>query len=354
MSTTNTKPTVENDSYFVNEDDVLKVNNGQSALSNDSDDQNDKLSAVLVSPPSNSLFKFNANGTFVFDASNYDYLAAGATVTDSFTYRAYDGQLYSDPATVTITITGVNDAPVAVGDGAITSASSSTLIDALANDSDVDTYPVPDTLTITALTDLGDASAAINAGPDGSDVDASDGLSIKTGGGSVSLVGSQLQYIPDANFFGVDTFQYTVSDGHGGTATAVVSVTVTPTNQMPNAVDDTYTVAEDATLTQVAPGVLDNDTDPDSDLLGSQLATGLVNVTNASGDTGVLTDFNSDGSFSYDTNGGFQYLGVGQSEDITFTYDALDGTGLSDTATVTITVTGTNDGPTARDDRYNA
>ena len=98
---------------------------------------------------------------------------------------------------MTITVNAVNDPPVAVDDSASTDEDSAITIGVLTNDTDVD----GDTLTVTAITQPTNGDAAIN------------------GNGTVT-------YTPLANFHGTDSFTYTISDGHGGTDTATVSLTV--------------------------------------------------------------------------------------------------------------------------------
>ncbi|NIL98262.1 MAG: hypothetical protein GTO53_10450, partial [Planctomycetales bacterium] len=80
---------------------------------------------------------------------------------------------------------------------------------------------------------------------------------------------------------------------------------------------------------------LANDTDPDT--------TDVLSVTaiNTVGTIGLVSD-NGDGTFTYDPNGQFDYLAVGESATDTFSYTVSDGNGGSDTATVTITITGVN------------
>src|SRR5439155_6651003 len=104
-------------------------------LANDSDVDGDTLNAVLVSQPTHGTLSLNSNGSFSYvPAANYN----GG---DSFTYKANDGQADSGIATVSITITAVNDAPVAVNDS-FTTAEDTTLdvvaTGVLSNDSDVD------------------------------------------------------------------------------------------------------------------------------------------------------------------------------------------------------------------------
>src|SRR5207247_3864355 len=74
-------------------------------------------------------------------------------------------------------------------------------------------------------------------------------------------------YTPNPNFFGSGSFTYTIDDGHGGTASATVHVTVTNVNDPPVAQPDAYSMDQDTTLTVSAPGVLANDSDVDGDAL---------------------------------------------------------------------------------------
>src|SRR5207237_8079099 len=107
-------PVANNDSYNVNEGGTLSVS-APGGLGNDTDVDSGSLTAVLVSAPSHaSSFSLNANGsfTYVHDGSE--------TTSDSFTYKANDGTLDSNVATVAITINPVNDAPVITAGGTLT------------------------------------------------------------------------------------------------------------------------------------------------------------------------------------------------------------------------------------------
>jgi VCBS repeat-containing protein len=363
---TNTAPTANDDIltsenpdvylYSVYEGSILSINPSDSVLSNDTDPEDAKLSAYLVTWTNNPLFKFKANGTFVYDANylGFDSLAEGETYIDTFTYKATDGQLLSNTATVQIEVIGVNDAPIGVDDVTTTDAGNSVIIDVLGNDTDVDNGDTTDDgaldnayLSITDLSDIADTT-----GP-GSGT-AFDGATMTTKeGGTVELLADgTLQYTPDANFFGIDTFTYTVNDrkdGSGLSDTVTVTVQVTPVNSTPVAAADNYMVSEDnqlvvdATDDPTAPlGVLDNDSDPNNEPLGALLVSGPAK--------GILVDFDADGSFTYDTNGEFESLDTGEYEDVTFTYQAFDGSNLSDVAAVTIRVNGVNDEPAAVND----
>ena len=190
-----------------------------------------------------------------------------------------------------------NVAPDAVDDPAtVAEDSGANAIDVLTNDTDAN----GDTLTITAVTQGANGSVAITGG------------------------GTGVSYTPNANFFGADSFTYTVDDGNTGTDTATVTVTVTSVNDLPVAAPDNYAMNQDTTLNVAAPGVLAND----SDLEGPMNAVLLSDVSN--GDL-VLS---ADGSFSYEPDPG--YAGTD-----TFTYRVNDGTDDSNTVTVTINIADT-------------
>ncbi|MFB3069506.1 MAG: Ig-like domain-containing protein, partial [Gemmatimonadales bacterium] len=143
----------------------------------------------------------NADGSYTYDptgSATLNALAAGENTTDSFTYTVSDGNGASDTATVTITVTGVNDAPTAAADTATTAVDTAVIKDVLANDSDPDTT---DTLSVSAVTQ----------GTSGTVVDNGDGT---------------VTYSPNSGFIGLDSYTYDISDGNGGSDTATVSVTV--------------------------------------------------------------------------------------------------------------------------------
>jgi len=134
-------------------------------------------------------------------------------------------------------------------------------------------------------------------------------------------------YAPVNNFYGTDTFTYHASDGTLYSEAVTVTITVSPVNDAPAAVDDTYNMDEDTLLTITAPGVLANDTEFDGRALIAVLVTDVIN--------GTLV-LNADGSFIYTPNSNF--FGT-----VTFTYLADDGVSNSNVATVTITVTDISD-----------
>jgi VCBS repeat-containing protein len=138
-------------------------------------------------------------------------------------------------------------------------------------------------------------------------------------------------YKPNANFTGTDSFKYHATGGHARSNIATVTINVNSVQDLPQALDDIYSVDEDHTLNIPSPGVLENDKDPEGDLLEA------VNDTEP-GD-GTLT-FNDDGSFTYEPNN--DYYGTDS-----FTYHATDGRANSGIATVTIFINPVNDPPVA-------
>jgi VCBS repeat-containing protein len=268
-----------------------------------SDIEGDPLTYAIVSGPSNG--SLSGPPPSVTYTPNADFNGP-----DSFTFQANDGSADSNVATVSITVNAVNDSPVANDDSATTSENTPVLVDVLTNDTDVDGNLDPTSVTVT--------SAATN------------------GTTAVDLVTGEITYTPNASYVGGDSFVYRVCDT--GTPSlcdlATVTMTVTVQNDPPVAVDDGYVTDEDTLLTVLAPGVLANDSDPDSDPLTAVWDSG------PSGGTLIL---NADGSFDYTPDADF----AGQDSFGYFAYDGLVSSVI--TATVTITVTAVNDSPVADD-----
>ena len=126
----------------------------------------------------------------------------------------------------------------------------------------------------------------------------------------------------------------TVNDGDGGSHTDAFDVTVN-LNTPPVAEDDSVTTDEDHSFTF---NVLANDHDNQNNIVPS-LTTNLTSPA-----AGVLTN-NGDGTFSYNPNGAFESLAVGESATVIFDYQVVDAFGETDIGTVTMTITGVNDGP---------
>ncbi|MBK1810396.1 tandem-95 repeat protein [Clostridium sp. YIM B02505] len=273
-------------------------------------DGNNLVKVRIESLPTNGVLKLNGNEVklgdeiLVLELSKLTFTPnSNWNGSTSFRWNGNDGTAYAtESGTVDITITPVNDAPVAVNDKATVSEDGTVKISVLNNDSDVDR----DALTITSVTKPAHGTAVINED------------------GTVS-------YTPDANYNGTDSFSYTISDGHGGTSTATVNITVNAVNDAPVASNDTATVSEDGT---VKVSVLNNDGDVDGDALT------ITSVTKPAHGTAVI---NEDGTVSYTPDA--NYNGTDS-----FSYTISDGHGGTSTATVNITVNAVNDAPVAVND----
>ena len=303
----NDPPTAVADSHSTSEDTALTISS-PGVLANDTDAENDPLTAVLVTGPASGTLTLNSNGSFTYTPN------ANFHGTDSFTYKANDGAADSAAATVTINVTAVPDRPVAANDSHETSEDTPLTISApgvLGNDTDADGD------SLTAILVGGPSHGTLTLNADGS-----------------------FSYTPAANYNGPDSFTYKASDGAlESLVPATVSIEVIAVPDPPVANGDEYSTTEDVplTVTTYSEGVLDNDTDPDGGALTAVLVAGPSN--------GTLT-LNSNGSFTYTPDANFNGTD-------NFTYKAYDGALHSlSPATVTIHVDAEPDRPTASDDSY--
>ena len=299
---TNTPPVAGDDTATVAEGGSVDIATS-TLLANDSDAENAALSVTAVAGAANgavSLSSDKATVTYVHDGSE-------TTTTGSFTYTVSDGSA-SDTGAVTITVSAVNDAPIA-GDDTATVAEGGTLEVAvatlLANDSD----PENAALNVTAV------AGAVN--------------------GAVSLSSDKatVTYLHDGSETTTGGFTYTVSDG-SASDTGAVTITVSVVNDAPVAGADTATVAEGGSVDIAASTLLSNDSDPENATLSVTAVAGAVNgAVSLSSDKTTVT-YVHDGS---ETTTG------------SFTYTVSDGS-ATDTGTVTITVSPVNGVPVAVDD----
>ena len=260
-------------------------------LGNDTDAGGDALTVTAITAA--------GNGVVTTDGATVTYTPAdGYAGGDEFTYTVSDGRGGTGTATVTITV--LNAPPVAAPDAVRAQPGVTTRVDVLRNDTDANR----DELVVLAVTTPAHGAATVT--PDG------------------SAVG----YVPAAGFAGTDTFGYTVGDGRGGTATAVVTVTV---NAAPVAGNDGPVAAGPGATVDIP--LLANDTDAEGDAL-----TVTAGTAPAHGTITVLPD----NTIRYTPAPG--YAGPD-----TFTYTVTDPAGGRATGTVTVQVA--NAVPVAVDDK---
>jgi hypothetical protein len=298
VTAVNDDPVAVTDTQTTVEDTPLTIDPA-TLVANDTDVDGNTLTVTDVGTPVGGTVVLNGGMIIFTPASNF-------SGTASFLYMISDGNGGTDTGMVEVTVTPVNDPPVAVDDTRSTLEDTALTIDPatlVANDTDPDTG---DTLTITAV------SNPVN--------------------GTVALAGGMITFTPTAGFLGDASFEYTVSDGNGGTDTGLVTITVTD-NAAPIAGDDTVPTTEDTPLSLNPATLLGNDTDADGDTLTITAVSNAINGTVAL--SGGLINFTPDANF----NGA-----------ASFVYTVSDGKGGTDTATVTVNVAAANDAPVAEND----
>ncbi|BDP35158.1 RTX toxin [Vibrio alginolyticus] len=262
-------------------------------LSNVDDEDKDTLSVEnLIIDKGNGTLVDNGDGTWTFTPQIDDDTEV------SFTFDIIDDEDLVVSGSANLDILPINDAPNAENDVITTEEDTAVTIDVLVNDSDVE----------------GDALSIQSA-------------SVPSEQGSVDIVDGKLVFTPAENFNGEATITYIVTDGDL-TDEAKVSVTVTPVNDSPVAVDDTTSIQED---TAVTIDVLTNDTDVDGDKLSIESAS----VPKEQGTVEVV-----DGKLVFTPAENFN-------GDAEITYTVTDGE-LTDEAKVTVTVNPVNDVPTIK------
>jgi VCBS repeat-containing protein len=323
--TPNTAPVANNDSFTTNEDTPLNVAS-PGVLGNDTDANGDTLTAALVTGPSRAVsFTLNANGSFAYTP------AANFNGTDTFTYRANDGTANSNVATVTITVTAVNDAPTAAAQSVTTDEDTAKII-ALGG-SDIDnislTFSIVAGPTHGSLTGPGTASCSTVANGTG------------TPGANCT---ANVTYTPNPNYNGSDSFTFRVNDGALDSTAASVSITVTAVNDAPTAAAQSVTTDEDtAKIISLGGSDIDSPSLTFSIVAGpthgSLTGPGPASCSSVANGTGTPGS-NCTASVTYTPNA--NYNGSDS-----FTFSVNDGALNSTSSTVSITVTAVNDAPTA-------
>ena len=349
------------------------------------DADSDTLSFNSVSTPS--------NGTLSGTAPNLTYTpAANFTGSDSFTFKVNDGTVDSiTTATVTITVTNVNDVPVALGQSVTTAEETAKTITLSGTDADSDTlsfnsvstpsngtlsgtapnltytpaanftgsdsftFKVNDgtvdstTATITInVTNVNDAPVANDqlvttpediavqfmlVGNDADEQTLTYTVTTVPNNGMLVVNNNQLTYTPNTDYFGTDTLTFMVSDGELDSNIGTVTINVTPVNDEPIDQNESITITNPNDVSII--DVITNAIDPDGDELS---------VVSASSEHGTVI-INDDGTLSFIPDEGF-------TGETTITYTISDGNGGTYTAEVTVTVAETNLPPQANDDSF--
>lgn len=253
---------------------------------------------VTVTPLANKNTSGVSPVTIVVTVS--DGQSANATASDSFT----------------VTVNPLNDPPTAVADMATVAEDNNKQIDVLANDTDIDLDNEGDALTIVSTANVDHGSVSIAAD------------------------GKSLTYTTEHNWNGTEVFSYTIEDQSHAQSTANVSVTVTPVNDAPTAVDDAGSGNEDHAVTV---NVIENDTDPD---LGKEAETDNLLVDSVSAVDAVAGSV----SISADKKSVTFTPAMNWNGTTSFDYLVKDKGGLTSSATLTITIHPVNDDPVAAAD----
>ena len=366
------------DGFTTGRDNLFITGN---VLDNDSDAEGDQLSIVTVNTSGTIGNVTNNNdGTFDYDPNGrFSGLSLGQTAMDSFTYTVTDGN-DTDTATVTVTIvagtvqflldtTDLLGTPISQVE-----ANTPFLLHAFVQD--IRGPDQPNTrgvsqafIDVTFDSSLATSDGQFTYGPayqELNDGNVTPGLVDEAGGsqtgfgfeppfvgplGSESFLLFSLIFVAQetgvVNFVSdpaevpiehdVTIFTPPVTVPSADIIYGTTAITVLPDPLVLG--PDEYTTDEDTSFT--TGNVLDNDLDAENDPIS-------VSGFDTTGTQGIVTS-NGDGTFNYDPNGEFEFLGPGQTATDNFTYDATDGEN-TDTGTVTIIVTGVNDGPIANDD----
>ncbi|QCC04871.1 tandem-95 repeat protein [Cupriavidus necator H16] len=302
----NDVPVVAGETVATDEDTILLIEQA-TLLANDWDVDNphSDLTVFSVRNGQHGTVELTPEGQIRF-VPEQDFFG-----TATFFYTVYDGAGGYTEAMATVDLAPVNDAPIVTGEdfrGNEDEVAAFTAASLLANDRDVDDAQA--TLTLVAVGNAQHGEVRLNA----------DGA---------------VTFIPEADYFGAASFEYTVSDPHGAITTGRVDIDLAPVNDAPRLRDDVIASNEDTALTIDVAALLANDTDVDN-------PPEALSITRVNGATHGTVSLNPDGTIRFVPDPNF--FG-----DASFTYEVSDGVGGVSTATATIHVAPVNDAPIAND-----
>ncbi|GAA4010632.1 beta strand repeat-containing protein [Sphingomonas humi] len=290
-------------------------------LANDSDRAGTPLKLVSVTSTDPGLsFGFSASGDVsVTPGAAYQSLAAGQVRTSTASYVAQSATGQQATGSITITVTGENDVPIASSDSFSVGEDSKLFnVNLLGNDTDVDAGA---RLTVSAL-DTSKTAGSVTLNADG----------------TVNYdPGSAFQYLASGQT-ATDSFAYSIKDEFGVGTSAVVTVTIVGADEAPGPVgpvarDDNFTISASEHAVKLT-GLLAND-------IGQGLR--IVSVPEFS-EAGPTVTLNPDGSVIYDPSTWFDGLNKGQVVTDGFDYTVEDANGVRSTAHAMVTVTGGHEG----------
>ncbi|EHR71078.1 VCBS repeat-containing protein [Burkholderiales bacterium JOSHI_001] len=334
----NDAPVARADTGVTTEDLVLNVSAANGVITStavaagrDTDVDLDSLSVSAVSfganPGTVGSVLAGANGSLILSADgSYRYVPAASTnslddgesVQDVFTYTVSDGNGGIATSTLTITVTGTNDAPQLTADTKVTAEDTAVSDNVLANDTDADV----EALTVTGFTIAG-VAGSFTPGQN---------ASIPGVGTLVIQPNGDYTFTPALNFNGpAPLVTYTATDGTTPVS-STLTINVTPVNDPPVANDDSATTPINRPVTI---DVKANDSDPDNSPAQLTVSNPVVNPAQG---TAVV---NPDGTITFTPANNV-------TGPVTITYTLTDPDGRTDTATITVNV-GANTPPTGTD-----
>lgn len=340
----NDGPTAVDDAAAAQEGQTLLVN----VLANDTDpDAGDTLRILSIDRTGTvgSIAFATQGGTPRIFYTPTQTLGAGETATDQFRYTVVDNAGLQSTATVTVTVTGANDDPVAVADSVtISEDAASLVVNVLANDTDVD---VDDSKTVVAIDGNGrPAGFVIVISGTVTFPVAFPAIPALRGTATVLPTGQSVVYSPGQAFQSLragqsaaDVFLYTVSDSAGGESSNWVTITLLGVNDAPFAAADHVTIGKNAAPVFI--NMLANDTDPDAG------DTKTVVAIDATGLQGTVALAPGGARLIYTAGNAFAHLQPGETATETFSYTIEDLSGVQSTATVMVAIDGSNTAPVA-------
>ena len=203
IASVNDAPVTSNQTASTNEDTAVDI------TLTATDVENDNLTFTIVSDVSNGTTSLSGTTVTYTPTANFNG-------TDTFTFKANDGELDSNISTVSVTINPVNDAPTTSAVSASTNEDTAKAITLVGADVD------GDNLTYSIVSDVSN--------------------------GTTSLSGSTISYTPSANFNGTDTFTYKANDGTVDSNTSTVTITVAAVNDAPVANDMSLSLDRDSSI----------------------------------------------------------------------------------------------------------